>query len=135
MERAERNFPMCDNPTLKKTISIKPTERRGTENQTITPEIYPSLVNREEVINSIDLTPDIYNDRPQDLTITEVYRVYLTELGKVKEFNRSSGSGYPVSKEIEDCFKLMNFDMKNQKQEGVENQIWITFKLNQIESE
>ncbi len=135
MEKAERNFPMYDNPVISKSISIKPSERRLENNEKFIPGVYPELMNLEDVLKAIDLTPDIYNNKPQDLIITEVYRVNLNKEGKVTEFTRSVGSGYPVTEKIEKSFSLMQFDMKNQSIEGVINQIWITFKIKQIEKE
>ena len=131
----KRNFPMFDNPLLKKEIIIKPSEYRDSNNKKIIPTIFPRLMNKESILNSINLEPSIYNGRPQELRIVEVYRVTLTEKGGVKEFTRSSGSGYPVSEEIEKTFELMKFDLMNQRKEGIENQIWIRFEIWQIEKE
>lgn len=135
MERAERNFPMYDNPVLIKSISIKPSKRRDEENKTFTPTIFPELLNLEEILESIDLTPSIYDNKPQELVITEVFRVYLTEDGCVKEYTRSVGSGYQVTQALETSLELMKFDMKNQTVEGIENEIWITFNIEQAEKE
>ncbi len=129
MKETERNFPMYENPVLLKNISIKPQDRRDKDNHLIIPEIYPELINTKHILDNLPLTPAIYENHSQDLDITEVYRVTLTPEGNVDSFVRSVGSGFPVREEIEASFNLMRFDMKNQTIEGVDNEIWITFKF------
>lgn len=131
----KRNFPMLDNPILIKDILIKPSEYRDSNNKKIIPAVFPKLINKETILNYISLDASIYNDRPQEIKIVEVYRITLTDNGDINEFTRSSGSGCPVSEEIEKTFKLMKFDMMNQRKEGIRNQIWIRFEIWQIEKE
>jgi antitoxin component YwqK of YwqJK toxin-antitoxin module len=129
MTHAERDFPMYDNPVLTKEISIRPSDRRDADNKLIIPSVYPELINRNEVLDSIKLDQSIYDNRPQDIDVIEVYRVTLSIEGRVVDFTRSIGSGYPVTEAVENSFKYMKFDMKNQIEEGIKNQIWITFKF------
>jgi len=133
MTHAERNFPMFINPTLRKSITVKPGERRDENNALIAIAIFPSLENEMEILQEINLSTSIYEGKPQDLIVTDVYSVTLNELGQVSDFTRSVGSGYATTEEVEKVFSIMQFDMKNQKMEGVENQIWITFKFWQEE--
>lgn len=133
MTHAERNFPMFTNPILKKSIDVKPSERRDENNALITIDTFPTLENEIEILQGISLSTSMYEGKPQDLTATEVYRVTLNELGKVTDFTKSVGSGYATTEEIEQVFSLMQFDMKNQTTEMIKNQILITFKFWQEE--
>lgn len=126
-----RSLPKYDKPKIQSELTVFLPRNRDSGNQVIKQQI-PLITNSREVLDSVEVGPEVYKDSDNESVLSEVFRLKIDFKGSVSEFVRSSGSIIPTSL-LEKAIRNIHFDVTTI--DNLDSEVWIKFDFSLTNNE